>query len=73
MDGPGDQFFAGTCLTSDQDCGVGVGYGLDHLENFLHGFTPADDILELILLGQPFPEQDIFRDQLLMFHDPLEH
>ena len=73
MNCPGHKFFACASFSSYQYSGVGVGNGLDHRKDFLHGLASANDIFELVLFGQALAEQDVFGDQLLMFNDSFQH
>jgi hypothetical protein len=56
VDGPGDELLAGAAFSCDEHCGRCGGNELNLLHHCLHGRTSTDDVSEVVLATNFFPQ-----------------
>ena len=71
VDGAGHQFLAGAALPADQHRAAQARNLLHQLENRMHLRAFADDVVKVILLVQPLPQDGVFPLQVLDLDDAL--
>ena len=72
VDGPGNQRLAGAAFAGDQHGGLGVGHGVDHVEDFQHAMIVADDVLHAEAQVELGLERLVLLDHLLLVERPLD-
>ena len=72
MDGTGDQFFASTAFSLDQDIRIRRGDLLDQTEYLLQAFAVADDLGEGLLLATIAAQYAILMKQIALLDRVLD-
>ena len=72
MNSPGNERLAGAAFAGDQHRGLGVGHGVDHVENAAHAVVVADDIFHAEAQVELGIEILVFFDHGLLVEGPFD-